>query len=583
MGLASKLAAANNNAGVGAGGGAAPQQSLAQQHSYTPTPSQFAPQQPPQGQGQYGQQSQQQQYGAPAGAPPVPGQRPGQAPTQGGYAPPSGAPPSQYGQQPGQQQGQYGQQPQQGQYGQPQQGQYGQQPQQGQYGQPPQQGAYGQQPQQGQYGQQPQQGQYGQQGQGLPSQQYGTQPPAYGAPGQQQRPPQGAAAGGAAGGNNTNPQYLLQLLQQCVQDQNIQAFYPPGSLEPVAQRVAQSGALNKIAQEWSMPLELASDLVKLSLFDVVLLIDDSGSMAFEGGGERIEDLKLILSRVAYATSLFDHDGIQVRMLNSRVEGNGITNEQGALQLINQIKFSGLTPLGTSLWQKVLQPLVLAPAAQGRLQKPVVVITITDGTPAGEPKDEVFNVILRADQELKRSRYGADAVSYQFAQVGDDMKAMRFLEELDNHPVIGGLVDCTSNFEAEQAEMMRKSGIDLDPSMWIVKLLMGPIDTSYDTKGSARGLDDGLQGQGGSEPGARRGTRGERNNEHSSTLKGYDDADLPDQPYRTYLNPQHHRAAHYLYGPAVQGGAELVVGREGTGWPAGRFCAGVTLSPVEYTR
>lgn len=73
-------------------------------------------------------------------------------------------------------------------------------------------------------------------------------------------------------------------------------------------------------------------------------------------------------------------------------------------------------------------------------------------------------------------------SIEFAQVGDDLKAQKFLEELDNHPVIGSLVDCTSNFEAEQAEMMRKSGVNLDPSMWIVKLLMGPIDTSYDTKG-----------------------------------------------------------------------------------------------------
>jgi hypothetical protein len=54
------------------------------------------------------------------------------------------------------------------------------------------------------------------------------------------------------------------------------------------------------------------------------------------------------------------------------------------------------------------------------------------------------------------QYGPDAVSYQFAQVGDDMKAQAFLEELDNHPVIGPLIDCTSNFEAEQAEMMRKS-------------------------------------------------------------------------------------------------------------------------------
>jgi hypothetical protein len=30
-------------------------------------------------------------------------------------------------------------------------------------------------------------------------------------------------------------------------------------------------------------------------------------------------------------------------------------------------------------------------------------------------------------------------------------------------------------------MSRKSGIDLTPEMWLVKLLMGPIDSSYDTK------------------------------------------------------------------------------------------------------
>jgi hypothetical protein len=75
----------------------------------------------------------------------------------------------------------------------------------------------------------------------------------------------------------------------------------------IAAKVASSGALDKIAAEWRMPKELASDLVsrlplssvqpltiqvKLSLFDVVLYIDDSGSMAFEEGGERIDDLKL---------------------------------------------------------------------------------------------------------------------------------------------------------------------------------------------------------------------------------------------------------------------------------------------------
>lgn len=86
-----------------------------------------------------------------------------------------------------------------------------------------------------------------------------------------------------------------------------------------------------------MPLEIAMDLCKLALFDVILYCDvslfillaldfllkilrmqDSGSMTFEEGGTRIDDLKLIVSRVAMAASLFDQDGIQVRFMNSRV-------------------------------------------------------------------------------------------------------------------------------------------------------------------------------------------------------------------------------------------------------------------------
>ncbi|BEJ17792.1 hypothetical protein CspHIS471_0700600 [Cutaneotrichosporon sp. HIS471] len=493
MGLASKLAAAQNNpsgAAFGAPAAGAPPGAPPGQYgapgapppvpggrpaqpgapgapgAYGQPPQYGQPQQP-----QYGQ-PQQQQYGQQQGQYGQPGQQPGQygQPGQQQYGQQPGQA-GQYGARPGQPgqpgQPQYGQQP--GQPGQPQYGQqqYGQQPgqQPGQYGQPPQ-GQYGQPPQQ--YGQQP--GQYGQQ-----QQQYGQQPGQYGA---QPGAPMGGMTGGAGG---VSPQQLLPLLQHCVQDQNLQAFYPPGSLEPIAQRVAASGALPKIAQEWRLPMEIAIDLVKMCLFDFVLYVDDSGSMAFEENGERIDDLKLIVSRVATATALFDHDGIQVRFMNSPTQGDNITNEPAAMNLIQHVKFSGLTPLGTNLMSKVLEPLLLRPARMNQLQKPLVVITITDGTPAGENRDEVFNVIQRVDQELSRTRYGRDAVSYQFAQVGNDQKAQAFLETLDSHPIVGNLVDCTSNFESEQAEMMRTTGIELTPETWLVKLLMGPIDSSYDSK------------------------------------------------------------------------------------------------------
>lgn len=79
----------------------------------------------------------------------------------------------------------------------------------------------------------------------------------------------------------------------------------------IAAKVASSGALEKIAADWKLPMEIAIDLVsrhlggyleemelmldrqvKISLFDFILYVDDSGSMAFEEGGERIDDLKL---------------------------------------------------------------------------------------------------------------------------------------------------------------------------------------------------------------------------------------------------------------------------------------------------
>jgi hypothetical protein len=64
---------------------------------------------------------------------------------------------------------------------------------------------------------------------------------------------------------------------------------------------------------------------------------------------------------------------------------------------------GLTPLGTSLDQKIIGPMLMGPARQNALQKPLLVICITDGTPAGEPKETIFNVILRTNQELQRTR------------------------------------------------------------------------------------------------------------------------------------------------------------------------------------
>ena len=176
-------------------------------------------------------------------------------------------------------------------------------------------------------------------------------------------------------------------------------------------------------------------------------------MRFEENGERIQDLKLILSRVAYASTLFDTDGIQMRFMNWKPYDmsmlDNIKNEQQIEALFaggpNSVQFSGLTPLGTELRNQVIQPLILQRAANRQLKKPVLVITVTDGQPAGESRSTLKDVLMSARNEMHRyPHYGRSPMAFQIAQVGNDQPAREFLGELDSDTSIGDLIDCTSS-------------------------------------------------------------------------------------------------------------------------------------------
>ncbi|KAF2011269.1 hypothetical protein BU24DRAFT_354661, partial [Aaosphaeria arxii CBS 175.79] len=319
-----------------------------------------------------------------------------------------------------------------------------------------------------------------------PQQQYGGGPPPqqYGGPGGGAPPPVQAGPAEIQG--------YKQLLISCIQEKQLQNFYPPNS--PIIDQIAQKAPslINQVIQRWRVAKEIANDVVKLALYDIVLYIDDSGSMQFEEEGSRIKDLRLILDRVAFAATLFDPDGISVRFMNTdlsqqrdqsgRPLQDGIANEGQIEAIMRGVQFKGLTPMGTALRRKVIDDIVLNQARNGTLKKPVLVITITDGQPAGEPQNAVFETINYAYGELARTRYGKGGLAFEFAQVGNDEMAKKFLGKLDEDPAVGPMVDCTSNFENEQEEMMRANPpVDLTPDLWIVKLLLGAIDASYDSK------------------------------------------------------------------------------------------------------
>jgi len=106
----------------------------------------------------------------------------------------------------------------------------------------------------------------------------------------------------------------------------------------------------------------------------------------------------------------------------------------------QVNFNGMTPLGTNLNQKIIQPFLMGGINNRNLQKPILVIIITDGEPTGEPQSTVAQVIKNAKNMSMNSPYGPGAIAFEFAQVGKDQAAQAFLGQLDRDPgMSSGLV------------------------------------------------------------------------------------------------------------------------------------------------
>jgi hypothetical protein len=229
----------------------------------------------------------------------------------------------------------------------------------------------------------------------------------------------------------------------------------------IAARAGQQ--VDRLCQAWRIQKEIANDIVRLALYDIVIYIDDSGSMSFEENGERIKDLGLILQRVAFAGTLFDDDGIELRFMNEDLpvqQLSGIRSEQQVQQLLAQKRYKGLTPFGTELRKKVVDPILVSRLNSGRMEKPLLVIGITDGQPAGENANTLVETVQYAVQAAQRSQYGSGAIAFQFAQVGNDQKATEFLAKLDNDPMVGREVDCTSSTFTNRSNAMVKDSNQL---------------------------------------------------------------------------------------------------------------------------
>ncbi|KAL9099172.1 MAG: hypothetical protein Q9163_005288 [Psora crenata] len=336
--------------------------------------------------------------------------------------------------------------------------------------------------------------------------------------GQQYNAPQ------SVGANPQQIQPIKEALQQTIAAKRLQSFYPANDprLDQMAARAASK--IDQLCARWRIAPALGQDLAKLALYDIVLYIDNSGSIEVDEGGKRKQDLQATLTRVLEVALLFDDDGIDIRFMNGpsrewltwgeeNLSARGFTSSEIMFFLDTHINdeqtinrylrnqpsiFRGITPLGSQLRTQVLEDIVLKRARSNQLRKPVLILTITDGIPVREPERALHDGILYTVNELSKLPCGAGAVAFQFAQVGTDTQAQTFLAELDKDPQIGNLIDCTSGgvfqFHFTLNSIADRPKDTNWKKLWLVKLLIGAIDPSYDNKD-----ESGLQSQPGPSP------------------------------------------------------------------------------------
>lgn len=270
---------------------------------------------------------------------------------------------------------------------------------------------------------------------------------------------------------------IVEKMWRIVCLKGLYPFYSQNNLQELVNRACRHD-YRILQSQWGLPtLDMTTDLAVLGLYDIIIFADDSGSMATtepnEDNMKRFDIMKTVIETIGFWSTLMDPDGVVVRFFNSGIEGNGIANCADVSKLFNKVKPSGSTPMGKNLKSKIFNQIIQPVINAHELSRPVLIITITDGVP--DSQSDVINSICEIKNLCSQSVYGSNAVAFSFAQIGTDSVATEYLNKLDTHPQVGNIIDCTSEFSIEK----KQCGQGFNESVWVIKLMIGAIDPSYD--------------------------------------------------------------------------------------------------------
>ncbi|KAI0856074.1 hypothetical protein F4860DRAFT_529503 [Xylaria cubensis] len=216
---------------------------------------------------------------------------------------------------------------------------------------------------------------------------------------------------------------------------------------------------------------LAPKIIKLNIFDFVILCDNSRSMT-----SKRQVLGNTLKRLAKVANVLTRTGISIRFLNhGQISDKDLNNlfPDDVKQRVEEVRFEKGSKLGTALKTKIVDP-IIEETQSGKLKRPVIIIIITDGEPHGEPSGTLRDAIYSCKRSEAIQSYGRAAVVFVVARIGESKSAEKFLKELESDEKIKGMVYCSVDSLNKQQEMPESGGSDRENITLVIELLLAAL-------------------------------------------------------------------------------------------------------------
>ena len=232
--------------------------------------------------------------------------------------------------------------------------------------------------------------------------------------------------------------------------------------------LSKSEKINRILDKYEIDMLFSEKLCILEDFDIVLLLDDSGSMNTpienSNGKTRWDELKEVTNICFEISMIFDQDGIDIYFLNR--EALLSVNNMELVNNILNIKPNGRTPLTDKcnyIFEKYLNS-----------SKPVLLVIATDGVPT----NNIGNIDTERFKECMRNKvHSKFFVSFLACSDNDD--EVGYLNYLDKKVPN---VDTLDDYHSELKEVRNAQGANFKYSLGdhTARLLLGPICEELDS-------------------------------------------------------------------------------------------------------